>query len=173
MKLTGEIIGCIAVLINFLIYQQKDRKNLLKTKLLSDFSWGLHYGLLTAFSGMAVCAIGFLRELTFIFTDEKKQSKRLLFLIVFAISSIIISAFTMKDLFGLLPAVASVIAVFSYWQKNTVVTKLLGVPISACMITYDIMRFSIMGIVNETLTLISIAIFFILQTLKNKKNNAL
>ena len=27
MKIAGEIIGAIAIIINFLIYQQKDRKN--------------------------------------------------------------------------------------------------------------------------------------------------
>ena len=169
MKIAGEIIGFFAILVNFLIYQQKDRKILLKVKLLSDLCWALHYGLLTAFSGMAVCLVGFARELTFIFTDDKKQNKRVWFLTAFASVSIITSILTMKDLFGLLPALSSIIAVFSYWQNNTFTTKILGIPISISMITYDIMRFSLMGIVNEILTLISIAIFFILHFINTSK----
>ena len=168
MKIFGEIVGVFAILVNFLIYQQKDRKNLLKIKLLSDFCWALHYGLLLAFSGMAVCLVGFAREIFFILTDDKKQDKRLLVLILFALCSILTSAFTMKDLFGLLPAVASVIAVFSYWQQKPTLTKILGVPISLSMITYDIMRLSYMGIANEILTLISISIFFISRHFKEK-----
>lgn len=172
MKIFGEIVGVIAILINFLIYQQHDRKKLLKIKLLSDISWALHYGLLTAFSGMAVCIVGILRESVYILTDENKQTKRLLFLLIFASLSIFISVFTMKDLFGLLPAVASLIAVISYWQQNPTLTKILGVPISISMITYDVMRLSYTGIINEILTLVSIIIFFIFFFKNNQNKNA-
>ncbi len=162
MKIAGEIVGVFAIIINFLIYQQKDRKNVLKVKLLSDISWALHYGLLTAFSGMAVCAVGAVRETAFIFTEDKKE-KRKYFLLFFALIAVITSALTMKDCYGLLPALASLIAVFSYWQQNPNLTKLLGIPISISMLIYDIMRSSIMGITNEILTLVSIAVFFILK----------
>ena len=168
MKIAGEIIGVFAILFNFLIYQQKKRKSVLKVKLLSDISWALHYGLLTAFSGMAVCIVGTARETTFLLTDDKKE-KRKYFLLAFAIIAIITSILTMKDLFGLLPAVASLIAVFSYWQQNPNLTKILGIPISITMITYDIVRFSITGIINEILTLTSIVIFFITSTIKTNK----
>ncbi len=167
MKIAGEIIGFIAILFNFFIYQQKKRKSVLKVKLLSDISWALHYGLLTAFSGMAVCIVGTARETTFLLTDDKKEKRRY-FLLAFAIIAIITSILTMKDLFGLLPALASLIAVFSYWQQNPNLTKILGIPISIAMLTYDIMRFSITGIINEILTLISIFVFFIFSNKKVK-----
>ena len=134
---------------------------------MSDISWALHYGLLTAFSGMSVCIVGTVRETTFLLTDDKKD-KRKYFLIIFALIAIITSTLTMKDIFGLLPAVASLIAVFSYWQQNPNVTKILGLPISISMLTYDIMRFSIMGIVNEIFTLISITVFFTIKRRERK-----
>lgn len=168
MKIAGEIIGVLGVAVNFLIYQQKDRKNILKVKLLSDVAWALHYGLLTAFSGMAVCIVGGARETTFLLTEDKKD-KRKFFLIAFCLIACITSALTMKDWFGLLPALASLIAVFSYWQQNPTLTKILGVPISISMLVYDLMRFSIFGFVNEILTLVSILIFFILRLPKNRK----
>lgn len=168
MKIAGEIIGVLGIAVNFLIYQQKDRKNLLKVKLLSDIAWALHYGLLTAFSGMAVCIVGGLRETTFLLTEDKKD-KRKYFLIAFCLIACITSALTMKDWFGLLPALASLIAVFSYWQQNPNLTKILGVPISISMLVYDLMRFSIFGFVNEVLTLISIIVFFVSKRIENKK----
>lgn len=159
MKTIGEIIGILGICVNFLIYQQKDRKRVLRVKLLSDITWSLHYGLLTAFSAMSVTLVGVVRETTFILTDEKKKGRKF-FLIICAIIAVTASILTMKDYFGILPAVASLIAVFSYWQQNPTVTKILGIPISLSMIVYDIMRFSIMGIVNEILTLISIFVWF-------------
>ena len=167
MKIAGEIIGVIAIIVNFLIYQQKERKSILKIKLLSDIIWALHYGLLTAFSGMAVCIVGATRETTFLLTEDKKE-KRKYFLFAFAILAIVTSILTMKDLYGLLPAIASLIAVFSYWQQNPTLTKFFGIPISLCMILYDVMRFSIMGLANEILTLISIAYYFL--TTNHKTN---
>ena len=170
MKLVGEIIGILGIIVNFLIYQQKERKKVLKVKLLSDITWSLHYGLLTAFSGMAVTLVGVARETTFILTDNKER-KRKYFLIAFAIIACITSALTMKDIFGLLPACASLIAVFSYWQQNPTTTKIFGIPISLTMLIYDVMRFSVMGMANEIFTLISISIWLIRQ--KNKKSNTL
>ena len=167
MKIAGEIIGIFAIIINFLIYQQKDRKNVLKVKLLSDVSWAMHYGLLTAFSGMAVCSVAIARETTFLLTEDKKD-KRKYFLIAFAIISVTASTLTMKDVYGLLPALASLIAVFSFWQQNPNVTKFLAIPISISMIIYDVMRFSIAGIINEIFTLISIIIFFSRKKLNDK-----
>ncbi|MBQ8725752.1 MAG: YgjV family protein [Clostridia bacterium] len=169
MKIIGEIIGGLAIIINFLIYQQKERKNLLKIKLLSDIAWALHYGLLTAFSGMSVCLVGAFRETTFLLTDDKEDNRKY-FLLTFAIIAVITSALTMKDLYGLLPALASLIAVFSYWQKSPTLTKILGLPISATMLIYDFMRFSLFGIINEIFTLISITVLFILNHFKDKTN---
>jgi glucose uptake protein GlcU len=97
MKIAGEIIGAIAIIINFLIYQQKKRKNVLKVKLISDISWAMHYGFIGAFSGMAVATVGTARETTFLLTEDKKD-KRKYFLIVFAIISIVASSLTMKDI---------------------------------------------------------------------------
>ena len=168
MKLCAEIVGFVAILFNFLIYQQKDRKNLLTIKVLSGFTWALHYGLLFAFSGMAVCLIGFLRDLTFLITVDKKIKNRIWLLLVFATISITTSIFTYNDLFDLLPTLASLIAVFSYWQQRPKITKILGLPISISMLTYDIIKLSYMGITNEIFTLISIAWYFI----SNKQKNA-
>ncbi len=168
MKIAGEIIGVLGIAVNFLIYQQKDRKKLLIVKLISDIAWALHYGLLTAFSGMAVCIVGGARETTFFLTENKKD-KRKYFLIAFCLIACVTSALTMKDWFGLLPALASLIAVFSYWQQNPTLTKIFGVPISISMLVYDFMRFSIFGFINELIALISILIFFISKRFKDGK----
>ncbi|MBE5742380.1 MAG: YgjV family protein [Clostridiales bacterium] len=169
MKTIGEIIGILGILVNFLIYQQKDRKKVLKVKLASDLTWACHYGLLTAFSALAVTLVGACRETAFILTDGKNKNRKPLF-VIFAIVAVITSALTMKDIFGLLPAFASLIAVFSYWQQNPTLTKILGIPISISMLVYDIMRFSIMGLVNEVLTLVSISVWFISLALSKSKN---
>ena len=160
MKTVGEIIGILGIAVNFLIYQQKNRNYLLWVKLLSDICWSLHYGLLGAYSGMWVCIIGATREISFILTENKKQLRKY-FLIVFALVAITTSILSMKDPFGVLPAFASLIAVFSYWQQSPNLTKILGLPISGIMITYDVMRLSTMGLINEILTLISIIVFFV------------
>ena len=170
MKIAGEIIGIIGIIVNFLIYQQNDRKKVLRVKLLSDLTWALHYGLLFAFSGMAVTLIGATRETTFILTDDKEKGRKY-YLVAFALIAIVTSLFTMKDIFGLLPAFASLVAVISYWQKNPLVTKLLGIPIATSMLIYDIMRFSITGLINEILTFISIAVSLTVILINKKTKN--
>ena len=66
--------GIGGIICNFLIYQQKSRKNLLTVKLIANCTWTIHYVFLSAFSGAAVCAIGMIREFVFL-NDSKKWAR--------------------------------------------------------------------------------------------------
>lgn len=157
MKLFSECLGLLGIALNVIIYQQKKRKNLLCWKLVSDIAWALHYAVAGNFSGAAVGTIGIARESTFLAIEGKKIDRRP-FLAVFFVCACVSVWLTWKGWASLLPAAASILSVISFWQQNPKLSRFLALPISGCMLTYDIMVGSYTGIANELLTLASVFI---------------
>lgn len=152
--MTAHIIGFLGIAANMLIYQQKKGKNLLAFKLLSDILWAIHYLLLNANAAAAIACIGIFREFVF-FNQDKKWAKSKLWFVFFMLCSITSAIFTWKNPFSILPAIASIISVISFWRNNPDLSRYLALPISISMLTYDISSSSYMGIANEIFTLIS------------------
>ena len=65
MKLLSEVLGVLGILLNILIYQQKQRKPLLRWKLVSNVTWALHYAIAGNYSGAAIGTIGIARDAPF------------------------------------------------------------------------------------------------------------
>lgn len=152
--------GIGGILANIMIFQQKNRKHLLTTKLLADISWTTHYLLLSAWSGAAVCGIGIVRESIFL-NRPRKWANSPLWLVLFFLCSLVSAVLTWKGPFSILPAFASMVSILSFWIGNPKLTRWLQIPISLSFLTYNVTVFSVTGIINEILTLSSIVIAFI------------
>jgi len=84
------LIGILGITANCVIYQQKNGKNLLLWKLISDILWFFHYLFLGAYSGSAVAMIAVFRE--FVFYKENQKGRKSLFYLLFFISITVFSA---------------------------------------------------------------------------------
>ncbi len=160
-----QLLGFVGILLNFIIFQQKDRNKLLLTKLCSDVVWGLHYFLLGAYSGSAIATVGIFRELV---SYNKEKFKNKMWPVIFVFVGIGAALITQKGIFKIFPAAASALSVMCFWQNKTANSRLLALPISACMLTYSIYSNSTAGIVNETITIISVFIGYLIIDRKEK-----
>lgn len=151
------IFGILGLIANFLIYQQKNRKKILAFKLTSDVMWMLHYLFLMAFTGAAGCFIGVIRETVFLRGNKSKKAE-IAWLCCFLVLSFLASIFTWKNIFSLMPALASALSVFSFWKSEPWLTKKLAYPISVLYLLYNISCLSYIGIVNEIFILTSTTI---------------
>ena len=61
----------------------------------------------------------------------------------------------------MLPVVATILYTYSVWQKNTRVYKLLGMPIEAIWVAYNIYIFSIFGLILESILAIATVVGYI------------
>lgn len=164
----SNIMGAAGVLANVLIYQQKNGKNLLLFKLISDFLWVTHYFLLGAYSAVAVAIIAVFREIVF-YNQDKKWAKSKLWLVFFLICSVTSAVLTWQSPFSVLPAIASIISVISFWRNDPCLSRYLAFPISVSMLTYDFTCSSYMGIANEVFTLVSAAVGLFRQHIEKNK----
>ena len=112
-------------------------------------------------------SIGIARESTFLVTDKKNIDRRP-FLLVFLFFACLSVWFTWGGWFSVLPATASLLSVISFWQQKPRVSRLLALPISACMITYSIAVGSYAGIANEVFTISSTVIGIVRHDLKKQ-----
>ena len=168
MKTIAQIFGIFALLSLFLIYQQKDRKKILFAKLSADIFWVMHYFLLGGFAGMIPNAVGIFRELVFIHRKDKRWANNLIWPILFVIVNLGLGITTFHSFYNVLPIAASVFVTVSLWIDNPRLTKLISVPVCMAFAVYDFYVASYIGIINESISILSITIFFIRE--RNKKH---
>lgn len=170
--ITATVFGALGVLANAIIYQQKTGTKLLIWKICSDVLWMLHYLILGGFSAAAIAFIGIVRESIFL-NKKHAWARSRLWLLLFVALSISSAVLTWQSIISILPMTASVLSVFAFYRANPVLSRILAYPISLCMMIYDIFILSHMGIINETLTLISttIAVVTMIIARNNHKSN--
>ncbi len=167
-NIIAEGFGFLAIGLSFFIFQQKKRTGMLLFKLSADTLWIVHFLLLGATSGMILSIVGVLRSLVFLVLHLRgKESKPiwLLFFMTVGVSAIII---TWKDIYSICSVISCILATLGYWQKKPMNTKILSVFVCATQMTYATFIDSISMVVNEFITLCSIAIFFVRFYLEKK-----
>ena len=160
MTYVAWLFGIAGIIANILIFQQKERRKLLLTKLVADIVWTTHYLCLFAWSGAAVCGIGIVRESVFL-NRPRKWANSPIWLALFFLCSLVCAVLTWRNPFSILPGVASMLSIFSFWIGNPRLTRCLQIPISLFFFTYNVTVFSVTGMINEAMTLASIVVAFI------------
>lgn len=155
LNVFAQILGVCGMYMLFTLYQQKSRKKLLVRKLYADVLWGLHYICLGAAAGAIPNIIGIFRETIFMHSD-KKWAKSFIWPVVFIIAGWAAAIFSWKSALSLLPMCASTVVTVSLWIKSPKLTRLMTVPVCAAFIIYDFFVGSYAGILNETISLVSI-----------------
>ncbi|MBR7133572.1 MAG: YgjV family protein [Clostridia bacterium] len=164
MRILSHIFGIGAMTALFLSYQQKSRKNLIIAKLITDISWVAHYFFLGATAGMIPNFVGIFREVVFINRNSKKWASSVFWPILFIMINWSLGIISFKSWFDILPITASSFVTVSLWLNNPRLTKLISIPVSCAFLVYDIFVSSYIGIITESIAILSIIIFFI----KNK-----
>lgn len=159
MKLIAEIIGYIAILCSFVMFQQSDRKRLIFCKLIMDFLWIAHFVLLGGYTVACTTFIAVFRELVFYNRDKRLFNSPVwlgVFIALYAMTPII----TWEGIYSIFPAISSIIATVSFWLKSVKKTKLLSLFVAVGQLIYEISIKSYAAVTNEIVTVSSILISF-------------
>lgn len=156
LNITAQIIGFCGTYMLITLYQQNDHRKLLIKKLFADILWFIHYLLLGAWAGSIPNLVGILRESLFI-TNCKKTNSFVLPLIFISINWGL-AILSRDSSLSALPICASTLVTISLWVKSPALTRILSIPVCITFIIYDIFVGSYAGILNETLSLFSIAV---------------
>ena len=169
MKLIAQLFGIGAMISLFCIYQQKERKKLILCKLCADLFWCAHYLCLGAYGGIVPNFVGIFRELTFLHRDEKKWASSPIVPVFFILLNWGIGAFTFQSPINILPIAASTFVTVSLWLRKPRLTRLISIPVSITFLIYDVCVGSYIGIVNESLAIVSILLATIREQRQKKE----
>ena len=163
-------IAVILTYIFFIVtYQVKKRKTILILSMLANVWLGISYFLLSAWAGVVTSIIAIVRSLVFVkFIKEDKTNKTdIIILIIFGVIILTSGIITYDGLLSLLPVFATIVYTYAVWQKDTQIYKQIGALVSVIWIAYNIYVESILGVVFETMMVIS-AIIGLIKEKRNK-----
>ncbi len=155
------IFGIGAMISLFISHPKKDRKGILIFKLGADLLWASHYFCLGAIAGVIPNFVGIFREVVFINRARSKFYGSIVWPILFACINFTLGILSFDAWYDVLPITASAFVTLSLWINNPKLTKCISIPVSSAFLIYDVFAHSYVGIVNESLAILSILLFFI------------
>ncbi len=171
-----QIFGALGMVCLYCSYQQTKRERLIACKLGSDVMWAVHYLLLGAVGGAIPNFVGIFRELVFINREKHKWARFPLWPVFFIAVNMGLALAKLETPLTLLPICASAFVTVSLWLKNPRMTRIICAPVSLCFLIYDIFVGSWVGVINESIALISIVSSFVKNDIKKsseeKETNA-
>ena len=113
--------------------------------------------MLGAWAGAIPNLMGIFRETVFLHSD-KKWANSFVWPVLFIVISWILAIISWKSALSLLPMCASTLVTISMRVEKTKTTRILSVPICLAFLTYDFFVASYAGMINESISLVSIFI---------------
>lgn len=157
-------IGFAGMLLLLICYQFEDFRKVLLAKFSADCLWAVHYALIGGFSGLTVNVICAVREIVYMFDQNKKR--RNIWLIFFMIAGWIISYFRWNGIVSILPTIVFTAGAYSFWQRDVRVTRAFAIFNACLMFTYDIFVSSYIGMLSESLTIVTVIIAIVKNSRK-------
>lgn len=172
----SQVITVIYFAILSLSYLLKDRNKILTANFVAHIGQATAMAMLNGYTGAAMSVIMILRDLTLLIQENKKSKGKeinkkldLIILIVTFVLIIALTIFTYNGPLSLLSVVATLVTTFSLWQKDIRTYKILGMIAGILWLAYNIFIMSIMGIILETILIISSIIGY-KKDIKSHKN---
>lgn len=162
----AQSIGVVGIILFVMCFHFKNMKGVLRIKFLMDIVWAAHYYLLGAVAGGISNTICSVREIIYMNKERSRMCQSKIWPLVFMGFNIFFGVLAWKGVYSILPATASVLATFAFWQKNVQTARWIALLNNILMFTYDVFVLSYMGLVAEALSFISV----ISALVKNKKS---
>ena len=163
-----EAIGILGIIASIISFQCKKHSRLLLFRSANESLFALQYGLLGAYTGMAMNVIGVVRNIVFTELVKRKKSTvpaRIAFGAVF----VVFVAVTWAGFKSLLSGTAKVISTFAYGSTNFALTRVLIFITSTSWFGYNLLVKSYAGCACELLTIGSIIVSLIRYKSDKKK----
>ena len=176
----AQAIGIVAMCMIVFSFQMKTVKGVATCQFFGNLLFMVNYFMLGAIVGSVLNLLAMIRAYVFM-NKEKLHSDRWYWLLGFSITYVItyILSFTVfgteptawNFILELLPIIGMVITTYSFQQKDAKMVRLLTLVNSPLWLTYNIVSFTIGGIISECMGIASIIIGMIRLDRKKKRGN--
>lgn len=163
----SQICAIIAVILLGITYCVKDKKIVLLLAISFATFYGIQYLLLNAITGFFMNLVSIIRNIWFYINYKNKRKNSIFVLISLFIITITLGLISYKDIFSILPIIATLIYTYSIWQDDIKLYRWLAIPMSLSWLGYNIYSRTLFGVINECILLI-VEIIGIIRIKKQK-----
>lgn len=165
--IVAQILSIVAMACNIISYQGKTKNGIIILQLIGSCFFGASYFILGATSGAILNVIAVIRCIIYMIGDKVRAgSKAWLFIFGIGYVAAYVLTFTVfgkePNLWNLLvealPVIGSLCITIGYSRDNAAVIRIMGIIASPIWLLYNIISFSIGGILCEAFSLVSIII---------------
>lgn len=154
MEFIGQIFGLIGVVISFIAYQMPTQKKILFMNMLVTVAILLNYAFLGATTGMILNVVCFIRNIIYMNRDKKIFSYKFYPYLFMAIIGGL-SLFTSEGIHSILITIGLIINTFALSLTHPQATRYCMIIACSFIFAYNIFVFSIGGMINEAVAIIS------------------
>jgi inner membrane protein len=162
-------IGYTALFFVILSFQKNKRSKIIFYQIISHIVFILHFGLLYAWTAIAMNVIGALRSIIFYQKDTKVWAQHIIWMYVFMGAFILAGVITWTDYASLLPIIAMVIDTFALWKRSTKSIRFLMLIPRPLWFSYNFLVGSYAGMTTEVVVFTSILIGIVRFDMPKKK----
>ncbi|MCD8036370.1 MAG: YgjV family protein [Clostridiales bacterium] len=154
-----QILGFIGVLFFLISYQVKSNRKLFLMQTLGCLTFCIQFALFGAFSGCLSLIINMVRNTMLMKYETAKVVRWKGWVFIFSALCIVSAIFTWDGIISLLPLIGTILTTAACWTNNARKIRLANLCVnSPCMLIYDIFIHSWGGVLNESITIVSIII---------------
>ena len=153
----GQILGVIATIITFISYQANTKRSLLIIQSTATLCTCLSYFFLGAFSGFALNIVCFARNVAFYFQNERSKFNYIS-AALFSAAMIVLGAFSWQGWSSLLIIIALAANTVFISMGNPQLLRKSVLVTSSMVLLYNVFVFSVGGITNEGVSIVSSAV---------------
>ena len=157
MFIIAQIFGVIAVILGFLSYQMRTRRQILFALSATVIALTLHYLFLGAYTGMAMNAVSLIRNIAYDYRD-RKEIKSPLIPIVFTAIQVVMGILTWQAWYSILVLIGIAINTYCVGLCNSQNLRKSILVTSPLVLIYNIFTMALSGIVFEVVGIVSAVI---------------
>ena len=154
----AQLIGFISLGVGLVTFALSKRRHILIAKLICDFTSAIHFFMLGAVVGGAICTVNSARSIVFSYRNEKRWASHILVPIIFIILTLGCSLLGWNGWYSLLPTVGSVLAIVGFWCSDPKLLKLFNLPAITLWLIYNIHTGSISSAISNAISIITILV---------------
>ena len=165
----GQGFGIIAIILGFVSYQLKTKRQLLYMQSFVALAFCIHYLLIGAYSATAMNFVNIVRNFAYDYRSEKGIKSKVI-PIAFVALQVIICALTWDAWYSVFVLLGIGINTYCMSASDPQFVRKSILITSPMVLTYDVFARSVGGTVYESVALLSAAIG-VIKTVKHKENN--
>ncbi len=161
INLIGQFVGFVAIAIAFLSFQVKNKTGILAIQALANFIWAVHFYMIGAFAGCILNLIATARNLIYSKRDSWKWLNGVWLPTVISAVVATASILTRETWLDVILLPSTVLSSYTYCLGSERLIRNSTVFVSLTWLIFNIVNFSVSGVIAEVFNLTSLTIAII------------